>query len=447
MKAVELAKISCLIPIFKDGVEAERIQVARIMTDDGNICQFNVIVGNGIYNIGDEVIYIMPDYCIPDDNLFREYWRPGGDISKTRLGKGGRIRALKFNFKFADSEDAIYSNGIILPLSELDSSITKEIKNNKEFDLMTSLNIVKYVAEEHGRGQMSGLTKGELPGYLYATDEPRIESMYNHVNRVGVENQEILSITRKADGSSITIAARKNPASGEWETCICSRTQEKKLDQTNIIAYKDIETGVELHRYISKVANINNPMETTNIRGFLNPVSREFISEFDIVKTPGRFEQITSIVRDAWVDTVKENNYLDKLLDYCKKHNVELALRGELIGAGNKGSGNKLNSDAKRPKSAIIWFGVDDLSSGFATRIHYGCEHNLKKVCEELEFEYTPQIAELTGSYDDIIKFGNEYFKQMSKETGIIVEGIVIRSKYSNSLSCKFINAEYDSKI
>ena len=121
-------------------------------------------------------------------------------------------------------------------------------------------------------------------------------------------------------------------------------------------------------------------------------------------------------------------------------------MRGELIGQGNKGSGNKLNSDA-RSEAHVVWFGVDDLSSGYRSiRLHYADEYNLAKVCEDLGFEYTQELFEGVYSYDEIIAKCNEYFKMMEETYGIICEGLVCRTRYSNNLSVKILNMKYDSK-
>jgi len=432
MKAVDIVIVNELIPIYKNGEEANAIQVARIKDREGNSCQFNIIVGKGLYNIGDNVIYIQPDYCLPDTELFKEYIKPGNDPSKCRLGRKGRIRALKFNFTFKDDVNPIYSNGIIIPSSECAEVVSKALVDN-EYDLQTELKVIKYVAEDSFDSQRSGMSKGLLPSYLYQTDEVRIENIKEHVELVYQEG-EILGGTMKRDGSSASISVRLNPISTvkEYELSVCSRALEKKLDQKYVSAYK--EEGVLLHPFFNK---------ETNIRGWMNDATNTFYTNDEAAS---KFEPIMTEQKDAWVDTVKKHDYLNKLLEYCKTNNVQLALRGELIGEGNKGSGNKLNADAKSGPSKIVWFGVDDLSSGHATRIHYGQKHNLKEVCEALGFEYTEELFEGKFTYDELIKKCNEYFEKVKTETGRIVEGIVIRSKYSNRLSCKFINGEYDSK-
>lgn len=442
MKPVELCKIEKLIPVFKNGIEAERIQVAHIQTYNGESCQFNIIVGKGLYNIGDSVIYIMPDYCLSDKEIFSEYLRPGGDESKCRLGKRGRIRALKFNFQFENSSDPIYSNGIIVPPIEECIELIQKTMVDPEIDLQKEFGIIKFVAEDSFESQKSGLTQGEFPSFLYKTDENRCELLKGHIDKCFDEN-EVLGFTLKRDGSSCTIACRLDPISTEkvWNKHICTRNQEKKLDQQYVSGYKDID-GVLLHPFTKKEA-IDGILVFK--KGWMNDSTTQFYTDENVIEL--KLEPVITEVRDAWVDTVDKFGYLVKFLEYCQKYNVQLALRGELIGAGNKGSGNKLNTDAKTGESRIVWFGIDDLSSGHSTRIHYGQEHNLKKVCEELGFEFTEELWEGIFNYEQIISECNKFFKKTKEETGKVVEGVVFRSKYSNSLSSKYINNEYDSAM
>ena len=385
MNSVDIVKIDKLITIYKDGAEANSIQVARVKDLNGNSCQFNIVVGKGIYEIGDSAIYIMPDYCIPPTEMFNEYYAPGGDEKKSKLGKKGRIRAIKFNFLFENEIDPIYSNGILISFKYFDESFiqnilkVKELEENQTFSetdefksLQELFGVIKYVAEESVAGGNSGLEKGDLPSFLYSTDETRIEVLKDRV-----------------------------------DNCF--------------------ESG-----------------DGTIEKGWINDFTKEFYTENEI-ETKG-FEKNIIEVRDSFVDTIKENDYLNKLIEYCKKYIVQLALRGELIGGGgSKGSGNKLNSDIKLPRQ-IIWFGVDDLSFGHAKRINYSSEHNLHKVCDELNMNATEIIFEGVLSYDEIIKKGNEIFNDIKTKTGNIIEGIVIRTKYSNKLSTKYLNPEYDSK-
>jgi len=368
----------------------------------------------------------MPDFCLSERNYFMEYLAPGGDPSKCKLGKGNRIKAIKFNFSFEREMDPIYSNGIFINLKFL-----PEFDHNQ--NLQEFFGITKYVAADNAESMKSGLTKGDLPDFLYATDETRIETIKKHVNMVFEEDEEI-AFTLKRDGSSITNFYKIEPEGSR--VGVCSRNQEKKLEQEMTTNYIDND-GVQLHRYFNRTEN-------GNIHGWFNDSSQKFYTEEE-VEALG-LKPIIVEIRDSFVDTTKKHGYLDKLTKYCEDNNVQLALRGELIGGsgGSKGSGNKLNQDCKGD-SKVVWFGVDDLSLGKATRIHYGLPHNLKDVCETLDLEYTKPVYIGKLDYDEIIKKGNEIFAEYKKNNHIL-EGIVIRTTKSNRLSCKYLNPDYDSR-
>lgn len=460
MKAVDLVTIERFIPIFKEGVPANAIEVARVKGSDGESIQYDIVVGKGLHQIGGRGIYIQPDYTIPLNELFLEYHAPFGEPKNSRLGKKGRVRAIKFNLSFEGSTEPIYSNGILLPWSEFEKWFTIEwnkqpaegskipdIKvtsfDDPEFPYQEVLGVEKYVADDNLEGsQPQGMTEREFPSFLYKTDEETIQNKRSHVDRCHKDG-EVLSFTQKRDGSSITEYFRINPlainplddpalrADTTEEFGICSRKWEKKLDQQYVAGYKDGE--VVLHKYFHP---------ELKIRGWMNDHSRDFYTEAEAAE---KFEPVMEVQKDAWIDTDRKFGYLEKLMAFCKEKEIQLCMRGELIGAGNKGSGNKLNSDA-RTEAHVVWFGVDDLSQGFSRRIHYGHEHNLETICEELGFEYTKELFSGVFSYDEIIAKAHEYFKKVKDETGIIVEGVVIRTKYSNNLSVKYINPEYDAK-
>ena len=424
MRPVDLVTIDKLIPIYKSGVEANSIQIARVRDSEGTPCEFNVVVGKDLYRLGEQAVYVQPDYCIPPTELFNEYYAPGGDEKKSKLGKGGRVRAVKFNFQFLGESDPIYSNGILVPMYEFTKVFPSDVSAE---GLQELLGVVKYEAPDSSdAGSKSGLTQGDRPYFLYETDETRIELLRDHADMVA-ENGEVVCGTVKVDGSSITIFAKDE--NGSQRVGVCSRKQEKKLDQTYVEAYRDGE--YLLHPYLNK---------DTGERGWYNDFTKTFYTADDVRP----MEPVMVEARDAWVDTVKKFGYLDKLIHHCRRDGVQLALRGELVGGGMKGSGNKLNMDAKS-ETHIRWFGVDDLGSGVATRIHYGMSHNLKEVCEDLGFEYTLPVVEGVMNYDQIIAWSNDYFRKVKAETGQVIEGLVFRTKYSNNMSLKYINPEYDA--
>lgn len=254
--------------------------------------------------------------------------------------------------------------------------------------------------------------------------------------------------TIKRDGSSFTAYYVDDSTFG-----ICSRNNGKSLDQTYVRTYKDGD--ILLHPYVereyfpqdrlSKIVRFwrslfGLSLKSYKMKGWYNDDTRTFYTE---EQAGQKFEAVMGERRNAWVDVNKEYGYLDKLINYCRENKVKLALRGELIGQGNKGSGKSVNSDAKL-KAQVIWFGVDNLESGFSKRAHYGEQHNLKTVCETLSLDYTKPVFEGVYDYDSLIKECHRIFDEHKKATGITLEGIVIRTTDSNKLSVKYINPKYD---
>jgi hypothetical protein len=471
MKPVSIVTIEELLPIYKDGVPANAIEVAKIKDAEGVYIQYDVVVGKGLHQIGGKGVYIQPDYTIPMNRLFVEYHAPQGDPKKSKLGKKGRIRAIKFNLNFEGSTDPIYSYGILLPWADFFDFYRTSIEPNivlsaeektakfddikipnvstdgtfvgfsfdsPDFPFQEILGVEKYVADDNLDGsQPAGMIKRDFPSFMYKTDEETIQNHRKEIDRAYRDGEE-LSFTQKRDGSSLTEYFRINPISDPnqvdvktEEFGICSRKHEKKLDQQYVAAYKDGD--IILHPYFHP---------ELKIKGWFNDDTRAFYTAEEAAE---KFESVIEEQRDAWTDTDKKFGYLEKLMNYCRANGLQLVIRGELIGAGNKGSGNKLNSDA-RTESHVIWFGVDDLSSGVARRNHYGTEYNLIKVCTDLGFEYTQELFSGVFSYDEIIAKAHEYFAKVKAETGIIVEGVVIRTKFSNHVSVKYVNPEYDAK-
>lgn len=370
VRPVELVTISKVIPIYKNGEEASSIEVVNFNFEDGCECGYNLVSQKGLYSVGSKAVYIQPDYCLPDTELFSSFTAPNGDPNKTRLGRSNRIRALKFNFSFQGSSDPIYSVGILLPATELSNNV---LSSN---DIAATLGITKYEEPEKG---LSGQAKGSLPAFLYSTDEENCANLKSLINRVLAAKQEV-SWTFKIDGSSFTQYFKKGD-DGQFYTGVCSRSLEKK---------------------------------------------------------------ITDDTADSWVKLSKSSGLYEKGLKYCQRNDIELAFRGEIYGHGLKGSGNKLNPDAQS-KQGLMLFGVDSLESGFAVRQNYSNHHNLSRICDELGLQYTNPTVFAPSDYDELISFASDIFKEQ-KSLGRVIEGIVVRTNYSNDLSCKIMNPEYDSK-
>ena len=422
VKVVEIVTISKLVPVFKEGAEANAIQVAKFNFDNGGECGFNVIAQKGLYEVGSKAIYIQPDYCLSENELFNSFIAPGGDPKKSRLGKQNRIRAIKFNFSFEGSSDPIYSNGILMPLSEVEKFLAKEI--TEETDLAEELGVTKYEEPETAG---SGLIAGEFPSFMYKTDETNIMNIVDHVKRIISDGQE-LGISIKRDGSSHTTYFKV--IDGDYKSGVCSRSQEKKMDQTFVTDYVDVD-GNTYYRYFD---------QETKTKGWFSDTTSLFKTDDEVVD----FTPITKEVKDSWIELAKNTGLLENGLEYCKAHGLQLAFRGEIIGQGLKGSGNKVNPDANE-KQKLVLFGIDDLSEGFAKRINYSSPHNLRDVSKILGIEYTESVVVKPKTYDELITICDDIFRT-EKLKGRIIEGVVVRTMYTNDLSCKVMNLEYDSK-
>lgn len=401
---VSIVTIKEKIDIFKGEEKAENIELI-LLEENG----FTLISQKNLYQIGEKAVYIQPDYCLSDIPLFESFLRPLNkdgtpDESKSMLGKVGglprRIRAKKFNFHRGDGE-VIYSNGILLPTSEVEKYLEdikyKHVKfsdfNLKNFHLAEELDITKYEEPDSNKGGVNiGKSKPFPPG-LYKTDEENVNNMWNHINnKIGYPITLIGS--EKVDGSSISIGIKNG------EGFICSRNLLKPLKIKKTVGRRK-KTFLELIMFWTK-PDLNIYEEKDN--------------EDDFVKH-GK----------PYLDLLLSNNYLGNIV-----------LRGELNGASLKGSGNK-NNPAKGLPANIKFFGADSLNE--EKGIFEKLPHNLfKGAINALGVETVKEIFNQEfNSREEIEKLCNDYFKSN------MIEGIVLRTPDSK-LSVKFMNLEYDSK-
>lgn len=419
-KPVEIVSISSLFPLFKDGQEAIAIQMAKFKFSDGAECGFSVVVQKGIYVIGSEAVYIQPDYCLPESELFSSFTAPGGDPKKSRLGRRNRIRATKFNFSNGEGQSPVYSNGILMPMAEVEAYLGKGIGASDA--LAEELGVTKYEEPETGG---SGLAI-DFPPFLYKTDEENICNIVDHVRHVISQGQE-LGISIKRDGSSFTGFFRLD--GGDWSVGVCSRSQEKKLDQHYTAEYVDFSGN----RFRRKKGEYGDQVWHCEATGETRKESE--------------LNGLTAVIkehRDSWVELAKSSGLMERGLEYCKSNGVQLAFRGEIIGQGLKGSGNKLNPDSSQ-KQKLVLFGVDDLSGGYSVRLNGSSKHSLERICESLGLEYAKSVFATPATYEELCEICEGIFRS-EKENGRVIEGVVVRTRYSNDLSCKYMHGEYDSK-
>lgn len=394
---VQIVTVKNKYKLFKGDEPANAIELIEV-EEHG----FDVVAQKDLYEIGEKVAYIQPDHNISDIPLFESFIRPNGDPKKSKLGSNNRIRAIKFNFKKENSDDVVYSQGIMLPLKEvleavgLDNeyyNVKKLGKIGLEEQLTLKLNITKWEApEDRTGGNPKGGQSKPFPEGLYKTDEDNIN------NKWGKINYPIDMIgTLKCDGSSISLFYKKGKGG------ICSRNLEVSI-------FKKEVTGRRKPTFVEQIKL------WFGIKVDLN-IYTEVISDSDFIKVG--------------------LPYLQKLIEYCDIHGIkDIALRGELNGKGLKGSGNKNNPSTKEEPN-IKFFGLDDYSGTRAVKMP---EKDFNDIIIGLGFERCPIIFNQTfNSKEEICDACNNYFKEN------LVEGIVIRT-LDSKLSMKFMSADYDSK-
>ena len=109
----------------------------------------------------------------------------------------------------------------------------------------------------------------------------------------------------------------------------------------------------------------------------------------------------------------------DGALEYCEKHNVTLGFRGEIFGQALKGSGNKVNPDAKLEQQLKL-FGVDLLENGNAIRQHYGNEHNLIKVANEINVPCSTVVVCKPKNIDELFEAGKKMTFAMTQKKWVV---------------------------
>ena len=394
--AVSIVTVKNKIPLYKGDTAAESIELIELEE-----VGFELVANKTLYKAGDKAVYIQPDYCLPDIEIFESFLRPGGQENKSMLGKVGglprRIRAKKFTLSKEPNGDPVYSNGILLPYQDVVNYLSKINKKETPYlhnlDLTNLLGISKYEEPEPGtQGIKNGQTAGIFPKGVYKTDEDNINNNWNRLEK-DLGYPITLVGTEKVDGSSITIGITPEEPQG----FICSRNLKKKLVETKVTGRRK-KTLLETIMFW-KEPNLNIYSEVPSVDDFVK-------------------------MGLPYLNKIKQTGYSN------------LILRGELNGGKAKGSGNKNNPANKEPMN-IKFFGTDYMKDGISVKETYN-EFSINMGL--LEFPKVKTVFKKEfNSRQEIEKECNDYFKENK------IEGIVIRSEDSK-FSVKFMNLEYDSK-
>jgi len=125
----------------------------------------------------------------------------------------------------------------------------------------------------------------------------------------------------------------------------------------------------------------------------------------------------------------------DKIIEYCKEHNLSLAFRGESYGNGIQSS--SVNPHSNLPHS-LAFFSIYNLDE--RRYEHKGSPHYFVNVCDKLGLERVPILEKDVVLTKELIE---EYSKGIKKlPNGNHFEGVVVQ--HANG-SFKIINKYYDA--
>ena len=383
-EGVEVIKVKEMLPLYKNGVEAERIELIGFESND-----FKVVSQKGLYRVGDKTVYIKPDYNLKEGiELTRSFVESG------YLGSNNRIRAKRFNFSLTpDSKDPVYSEGILIPFSDYVDYC--ESKKLVYLNLGDNLGVYKHQSDQADQADQSkGINvsgkKGYWPENLKKTDEDNYKSVKKYLNY-----PLDTFITRKYDGSSISVG---------WidgKPFIGSRNYERPIYTKKIVGQRSKTTWERFLSIFGKKIDLNIYKE-------------EFNQEDDFV--------VTAFPYLEKIKTTFGNN---------------VVLQGELIGGKSKGSGNKNNPDSWGDLR-IVFFGGQIINK-------YNSEKLPPDFLMEYdEFNTVDLIIwRVFDSPEEFENFCDNYFKSYNIE-GVVVTHFGFNQKVNGSF--KYLNPEYDSK-
>ncbi len=310
-KLVTIRKINEIHPI----PNADLIERAKI----GG---WNVVVKKNQFTPGDLCVYGEIDSIFPAED------------ERFAFLEGKRLRTKKLR--------GVVSQGIAFPLSILGGISVAEGDEVTGF-----LGVTKYEPPP----PQSVEAKGEFPWFVPKTDEERVQNLlFELTEQLG----QFAFVTEKLDGSSITVFSRKGEA--DWESGVCSRNLELKLD-----------------------------------------------------------------VENAFTSTVKKFSIIEKLEEFCKQNNRQIALQGELIGAGVHGNKYKLAA------TDVRFFKAFDISEQITFALNEFVE-----ILKNLGLQSVPILQEKFVLHDNIELYLQEAEGKSVLNNQTEREGIVIRTHDGN---------------
>jgi RNA ligase (TIGR02306 family) len=317
MKLASIEKIKSII----DHPNGEFLSIVTVLN-------YQVIVKRNQFKVEDLVVFISPDTVLPD-----------AEWAKFYKAKSSRVRAIKLR--------GVFSMGIV----ESPSIIQYNTFLAEEgYEVSGILGITHY---EPPLPQNLD-AKGNLPHGIFKSDEERYQNLLN------IPYGEIVDVTLKIDGSSLTAYCKKTLEleTADWDyhydTGITTRSMDLKLDAVN---------------------------------------------NYTII--------------------AKKIDILNKLTHFCNKFKVNLALRGEIYGGGIQAG--PVNPHAKLPLGFALFsvLNLDTLNYEGTEGLFY-----YEKVAEILNIETVPMLEKGVILTPELIKKYDEELTEINGQPfeGVVIK-------------------------
>lgn len=188
---------------------------------------WNVVAQKGLHSVGDTIVYFEIDSFLPaSDTRFETFMKFGVNMFEGNQGHRVKTKRLR----------GVYSQGIVIPLKEFPEIVDPQF----DTDYAEVVGVVKYEKQEVTG--YSGDAKGSFPWFLQKSDQDRIQNVHSRLVGNGL-NDELFVGTLKMDGSSITVfAVDKSKYAPESEDVVgvdiaigyCSRNQQLKMPDASV---------------------------------------------------------------------------------------------------------------------------------------------------------------------------------------------------------------------
>lgn len=398
MGAVKLVTVKKLIPLYKGEDKAKSIELIEL-NEVGNL----IVSQIGLYAVGDKAIFIEPGYCIPNTPIFKGFYPAANEKGKSKLGKCGRIKAVKFNLHTGDNKP-IYSYGILLSYDEvhkLEGSILG-FSINDEGSWESALGVTKC---EHPENFLE--TRGKIPMRRY--DKPYPLDMYKD-EEVNINNLwkdlkypiELIGMPRFG-GTPVTIYNKV--VDGERVSGVTSKNYAKPVFVNKIVGRRKLSWWESL------------------CKAFGCDVDLDIIEE-----VPNN---------DPLVVVAKP--YLEKLEDELAGSLSSEALRGEILGKGFIKSSSFDNA-----KPWIKFHGSDYFDKDGIAVKHAHEAFDITMFDMEGFDVQDVVIKRVFRSKKQIIDRCQEVFDKYEKK-GTLLKSVVLRTPDSK-WSAEVINLKHDAK-